>query len=164
MTRERLTSRTALPLLSLLFVALTLGLTFAHVLEIAGKLRLGPREWLTVQQNLYVAFGPIGGTCEVLAIVFTWLTLWQRQRATGEARSAWVAAIATSVGLAAWAAIVAPMNTVLSGWTPDAIPPDWTRVRDRWEFGHALQAVLYVIAFVALALPLVRQTLQHDAG
>ena len=56
------TVRTSVPLLSLIFVVLTLGLTFAHVLEITGKLRLDARDWLTVQQNLYVAFGPVGGT------------------------------------------------------------------------------------------------------
>jgi hypothetical protein len=139
-------------LLSLIFVGLTLGLTFAHVLEIAGKLRLGAGDWLTVQQNLYVAFGPIGGTCEVLAIVFTWLTVWQRRPRTTAARCTWVAAIAASVGLIAWAVVVAPMNTVLSSWTPASIPSDWTRVRDRWELGHAVQAVLYATAFVALVI------------
>jgi hypothetical protein len=33
--------RRATALLSLLFIALTLGLTFAHVLELVGKQRLG---------------------------------------------------------------------------------------------------------------------------
>jgi hypothetical protein len=139
-------------LLSLLFVALTLGLTFAHVLEIAGKLRLGARDWLTVQQNLYGAFGTIGAACEILAIAFTWLTVRQRPAGTPEARYTWAAAIAASAGLVAWAMIVAPMNTVLSAWTPASIPPDWTRVRNRWELGHATQAVLYLTAFVALAI------------
>jgi hypothetical protein len=144
--------RTVAPFLSLLFVALTLGLTFAHVLEIVGKLRLDGREWLTVQQNLYIAFGPIGGTCEVLAILFAWVTVSQQPRGSTEARYAWTAAVAASVGLVAWALVVAPMNTVLSAWTPESIPADWMRVRNRWEIGHATQAVLYAIAFVALAL------------
>jgi hypothetical protein len=139
------------PVLSLIFVALTLGLAFAHVLEIVGKLRFGPREWLVVQQNLYVAFGPIGGTCEVLAIVFTWLALRDRPRGTHARRCTWIAAVAASIGLVEWALVVAPMNTVLSAWTPASIPADWTRVPNRWEIGHAVQAVLYAIAFVALA-------------
>ncbi len=151
MPTRQSTTHTFASFLSLLFVALTLGLTFAHVLEITGKLRLGPREWLAVQQNLYVAFGPVGGTCEVLAIAFTWLTLWQR-RGSSEACYTWVAAITASVGLIAWAVIVSPMNTVLSSWTTGTIPADWTRVRNRWEIGHASQAMLYAIAFGALAL------------
>jgi hypothetical protein len=105
-----------------------------------------------VQQNLYVAFGPIGGSCELLAIVFTWLTVWQRRGGGTESRYTWVAAIAVSTGLAAWVVIVAPMNTVLSSWTPDSVPADWTRVRDRWEIGHAIQCLLFMVAFVALAI------------
>jgi hypothetical protein len=152
LTNHTTSGRTVVPMLSLLFVALTLGLTFAHVVEIVGKLRLDGPEWLTVQQNLYVAFGVVGGTCEVLAIVFTWLTVWQRPRGTREARYTWIAAIAVSVGLVAWALIVAPMNTILSGWTPESLPLDWTRVRDRWEIGHATQAALFALAFITLAL------------
>jgi hypothetical protein len=35
--------------LSLLLVALTLGMTFCHVMEIPGKLRLDGATWLIVQ-------------------------------------------------------------------------------------------------------------------
>ena len=154
--------RAMVPLFSLVFVALTLGLTFAHVLEIAGKLRLGARDWLIVQQNLYVAFGVIGGTCEVLAIVFTWLTVRQRPAGSVAARHTWIAAIAASTGLVVWALVVAPMNTVLSSWTPASMPADWTRVRNRWELGHATQAVLYAIAFVALAIAQSRAARDDD--
>jgi hypothetical protein len=94
----------------------------------------------------------VGGTCEVLAIAFTWAAVWQRARGSTEARYSWIAAIAASVGLIAWAAIVSPMNTVLSSWTTESIPADWTRVRARWEIGHAIHAVLYAIAFIALAI------------
>jgi hypothetical protein len=62
---------------SLLLVALTLGMTFCHVMEVAGKLRLEGTTWLTVQQNLYVAFGKIGAVIELLAILLTWLATVQ---------------------------------------------------------------------------------------
>jgi hypothetical protein len=62
---------------NLLLVALTFGLTWCHVMEIPGKLRLSGPEWLTVQHNLYVAFGgPVGGPIEVAAILLTWAVLW----------------------------------------------------------------------------------------
>jgi hypothetical protein len=164
MTGRRFARQVDAPLLSLIFVALTLGLTFAHVLEIIGKLRLGARDWLTVQQNLYVAFGPIGGACEILAIAFTWLTVLSRASGSGEARYSWIAAIAASVGLGVWAVVVAPMNAVLSSWTPDSLRSDWTLVRDRWELGHAAQFVLYAIAFIALARKRAGQDPTSSAG
>ena len=124
----------------------------AHVLEFVGKARLDASHWLTVQQNLYIAFGPIGGACELLAVAFTWIAVWQRPRGSRARRYTLLAAIAVSVGLMAWALIVSPMNTVLNGWSPDSVPPEWTRVRNRWETGHATQAVLFFLAFIALAI------------
>jgi len=77
------------PLLSLTFVALTLGLTFAHVLEIAGEDALGG---LGLVDS--AAAEPGRGIradrrrCEILAIVFTWLAARQSPRASKEARYA----------------------------------------------------------------------------
>ena len=122
------------------------------MLEIVGKLRLDRREWLTVQQNLYAAFGPVGGACEVLAIALTWLSLRQRPPRSRERRLTLMAAIATSVGLITWATVVSPMNTVLSAWTRESVPAEWTAVRNRWETGHAAQCALFAFAFIALAI------------
>jgi hypothetical protein len=44
------------------------------------------------------------------------------------------------------------MNTVLSAWTPESIPAGWTDVRSRWELGHAMQAALFLFAFISLVL------------
>jgi hypothetical protein len=42
----------SLRFVNLLLVALTFGLTWCHVMEIPGKLRLSGPEWLGVQHNL----------------------------------------------------------------------------------------------------------------
>lgn len=141
----------ALRSFSLTFVALTLGLLFAHVLEIPGKLRLGSAQWLDVQHNLYIGFGTVGAVLEVAAIVACWL-LWLmlRRRGDNAARHALVAAIATTLALAVWVAVVAPMNAALGGWTAATLPADWTAYRNQWETGHAVGAVLFLIAFIAL--------------
>ncbi len=88
--------------LSLLLVALTLGMTFAHVMEIPGKLRLDGTTWLAVQHNLYVAFGVAGAAIEVLAILSTWILLLMVR---GRRPAVWwtlAAAIAVTAGLADW--------------------------------------------------------------
>ena len=109
---------------SLLLVALIFGLAFCHVMEMPGKLRLNGTEWLTVQQNRYIAFGePIGATIEVAAILTTWLLVflvWNRRPAVY-----WTlgAAICVSVGLAEWFVVVAPMNAILGAWTSGLSPP-----------------------------------------
>lgn len=133
----------------LVCVILTLGLSFAHVLEIPGKLQLDGPQWLLVQQHLYIGFGTVGAVIEVAAIVLAWV-LALRLRAAPGSEAALGAAILTTIGLIAWALIVAPMNTVLNGWTEATLPPGWTAVRDRWETGHAVQAALFFAAFLLL--------------
>ncbi len=144
--------------LSLLLVALTLGLTFAHVMEIPGKLRLDGASWLTVQHNLYIAFGVVGAAIEVLAIVLTWLLVLMLR---GRRPALWrtlVAAVAVSAGLVDWYLLVSPMNAALSGWTPATLPADWTSTRDQWEIGQAIHAALFGLGFSALVIALLGET------
>jgi hypothetical protein len=42
---------------NLLLVVLIFGLAWCHVMEIAGKRRFDPVQWLVVQHNLCAAFG-----------------------------------------------------------------------------------------------------------
>jgi hypothetical protein len=46
--------------------------------------------------------------------------------------------------------VVQPVNVEVSRWPLDAIPRDWAKWRDRWEFGHAVRAGLVTIALGAL--------------
>jgi hypothetical protein len=139
-------------------VALTLGMTFCHVMEIPGKLRLDGAAWLTVQQNLYVAFGVVGAAIELLSILLTWVVAVQ-VRHRGPAFPWTVAAgLCITAGLAAWFALVAPVNAALSGWTPATLPPDWSSFRDRWEIGHAVYAALFGLGFSALVIALLAET------
>ena len=43
-----------------------------------------------------------------------------------------------------------PVNEALRGWTPVTLPSNWSDYPLRWEIGHALAALLSVIAFVTL--------------
>ena len=45
-------------------------------------------------------------------------------------------------------------------WPLADIPPDWTRWRDRWEYGHAVRAGLIIAAFAALTVAAVNDTNQ----
>jgi hypothetical protein len=144
--------------LSLLLVALTLGMTFAHVMEIPGKLRLDGATWLTVQHNLYIAFGVVGAAIEVLAIVLTWILVLMVRRRRPALWWTLAGAICVSAGLADWFLLVAPMNAALNVWTPETLPVDWTRYRDQWETGHAIHAALFGLGFSALVVALLTES------
>jgi hypothetical protein len=143
---------------SLLLVALTLGMTFCHVMEIPGKLRLGGTAWLTVQHNLYVAFGLVGAVIELLAILLTWVAVFLVRRRRPAFLWTLAAAVCVTAGLADWFLLVAPMNAALSGWTPETLPVDWTSYRNQWEAGHAIHAALFGLGFSALVVALLAET------
>lgn len=143
---------------SLFLVALTLGMTFCHVLEIPGKLRLEGTEWLTVQQNLYVAFGSVGAVIEVASILLTWIVVVQVRKRQPAFYWTLGAALCVTAGLIVWFLLVAPMNAALSGWTPEALPADWSDYRNQWEIGHAIHAALFGLGFGALVIALLLET------
>jgi hypothetical protein len=144
-------------------VALILGLAFAHLAELPGKLRLDGPTWLTVQQNLYIGFGRLAAVAEPLGILMAWILVFMLRGYRSSFRLALLAAACTTVGLVEWALVVSPMNTLLNGWSVASLPPNWTACREQWELGHALHAILFGVAFCALLGMNGRDTPAHSA-
>lgn len=134
--------------LGLAFVATTAPI--AHVLEMASKFTLSGPLWLDIEQHLYRGWGPVFGPIEILALLSS---LWLLLKSRTEPRAFRAFAIATAcyaLMLLAFFVFNAPANAALNGWTPATLPENWTAVRARWEIGHAISALLSVIAFVTL--------------
>ena len=130
------------------FIATTAPL--AHVLEMASKLSLDGPLWLAIQHNLYRGWGDVFGPVEILALLTSlWLLAWSRNH-TPLFRTYLIATACYGLMLACFFVFNAPVNDALNGWTAATLPQDWTVYRIRWEAGHALSAILAVIAFVTL--------------
>lgn len=142
-------------LLALAGLILTLVMAGSHPLELWGKLRFDGATWLTVQQNLYVAFGVVAAVSEPGAVLALWLLAWRERRAGLGWRASALAAALTTIALVVWAVSVAPVNAALSGWTIDRLPPDWQEWRNQWEAGHAVHAALLAAALAILLAALV---------
>jgi hypothetical protein len=151
--------RSIIAVATLVVAALSLGLSFAHLLEAGPRLTVWPPElWreATVFHGQYDLFGSIGGALDVGVIPLTALAAYLIRR---ERPGVWLASLAAllfSVSLAVWFARVAPVNAVLATWTPGPIPADFTALRDRWETGHMIMAGIKLAGFTALAAALVR--------
>ena len=149
----------ALRFANLVLVTLIFGLAWCHVMEIAGKLRFDSVQWLAVQHNLYIAFGwPVRAAIELGAVGTSWWLFALVRRRRPAAGWTLAAAVATTLGLAAWFWPVAPMNAIIAGWTPQTISPDWEAVRNQWEAGHAVHAALFGLGFGALVAALLAET------
>ncbi|WP_439687802.1 DUF1772 domain-containing protein [Cupriavidus oxalaticus] len=156
-----------LQVLSVVLVAIGMGLSLAHALELPGKLRLNKDTYLGVQTIYYPGFTIGGMFGEVGAMLATlMLTLVTPFASTGF----WLTLAAFLCLLAAHGVFwiwIQPVNKVwLKGQklhgagaaffgSTDAgqtsIDRDWTSLRDRWEYSHVARAVLAMLGLVLLA-------------
>jgi hypothetical protein len=148
--------RNALRFAALLALVFALLAPAAHVLEIPGKLRLEPEQWLMVQQTLYAAFPVAGALGYVGAPLVVGAFAWAA-RDNREAHAAWVAVVLVVLALLSWVLIVAPVNTRIAAATPETLPDDWTTWRLRWEAGHALATLLIASGLVVLLRAALRE-------
>jgi hypothetical protein len=137
--------------ISLLLMALTMGLTFAHTLESAPKLRWNGELYLAVQTNLYYLFGRVGAVVELGAVVSA-ITLTVLLRGQPKVfRWTLAGAVFFILSLIVWFIFVAPVNAQTELWQKTGLlPSDWSRWRQQWELAHAGSFLLHLCGFCAL--------------
>lgn len=133
---------------ALLFTALALVPSGAHLLEFRSKIHLSSNEYLTVQR-LYRGWALLG--IVVVAALLATLALAFATRSQPQAFHAAIAAFACIVGtqLVFWL-VTFPVNRRTANWS--TLPRDWQRLRDRWEYSHVISAILNLAALVATCL------------
>lgn len=154
---------TILEIACVLLSAIAMALSLAHALEYPGKKRLSREHYLAVQPIYYPGF-TIARAAEPLSI----LALAVLLATTGYATcmfwlTAGALAAAVATHLLYWL-LTAPVNKVwLSDETlsasadlffgkRDAVPADWTALRDRWEWSHIWRAATAGAAFVLIVV------------
>jgi Anthrone oxygenase len=148
---------TVVTFLSVVLSALLMGTSLAHALEMPAKMNASAAQWLTLQQTLYRSFATIGGSIEIgaFALVGALAFLVRSNRP-----ALWVTLSAVMLlGIAffiVWLGFTKPVNARTATWTPDTIPPNWTRWRTQWEYSHVVRFVLHLLAFCALLTVLMR--------
>lgn len=132
---------------AVLLTALTMGLEFAHVLEWPAKQGYSGQLWVRLQESLYTWFGTLGAVVYVLAVIVGVVLAFRVRRAP-----VWWAAGLQVAALASFLAVIYPVNQRLPISSSDqvTVPADWTSLRVRWELGHTVGFVLFLIAFVLL--------------
>jgi hypothetical protein len=138
---------------TLLLAALAIAAPFAHVLELPVRRGYDPALYVAVTHTLYFYFAVAGGAIEVgaiLAAVIYAALLLRARTAPAARRWALVGAACPVLAHILFWVLIAPVNLEFATWTPGAVPADWTRFRDQWEFTHAARAGLFVAGFCAL--------------
>ena len=149
---------TACAVVAVVIAALSLGLSFAHVLEAPPRLNIWPPElWreTTVFNGQFKFFAVLGGPLDVAAVLAP-AALAFASRGTRQTSLLFAAAaLFYAVALALWFGLVAPANAIMATWTPGPVPADFHAVQLRWETGHMAMAAAKLIGFVFAALALV---------
>jgi hypothetical protein len=142
--------------IAITLLALTMGTSFAHVLECPAKLYYTGELYLRLQTSLYAYWGPpsITGFVEPAAVLSVLSLVVICRRRPVVLRLTLGAAICLLLAFPVvffWR--VAPANATFFHATHTGIlPSNWNAWRMRWETGHAIRFVLHFIAFVLLAL------------
>ena len=132
---------------SLVFTALALAPSLAHLLELPNKIGLARDDYFVVQQ-IYRGWALLGVV--VYAALFSTLALAVLVRSRGKefglALTAFLCIAGTQVIF--WT-FTHPANQLTANWT--LIPENWSVLRVQWEYSHAAAAILNLIAMVAVA-------------
>ena len=150
------TGATSLRFVATMLAALSMGLSFAHVLEMPPRLRWSPELWMatTTFGGLYWLFGRVGAALDTGAIAAGLALAWTLRQERFAFRFALLGGFLFAAALVLWMALVAPANAAMAGWTPTTLPADFSAVRDRWESGHAVVAAVKLAGFSSLLLGL----------
>ena len=146
---------------AIMLAALTLGLSFCHVMQLPARMAWDQYLWVgsTVQGGLYAMFGTIGAVIDVATvIVLGILAYFVREHGRPGSRLALVAALLFTLALVLWWLLVYPVNVELAKWVNGPVPADWTDYRSRWEWAHALISLLELGGFAALVWSVLADT------
>jgi uncharacterized membrane protein len=138
--------------ITLMLAAFSLSLSMTHLLELPQRMQFDQQLWVrvTVVENVYKLFGSVGAVFEITAVL-TAIVLAFLVRDRGSTFY-WTlgGAILLVLAFVSWIVFIAPMNAEFAKWLTNPIPADWTRYRDRWEYAHAVNAVIKIIALSLL--------------
>ena len=147
-------------LLTLLLVALSMALSFCHLMEMPVRLSWEPALWMETTNfgGLYYLFGRVGAAIDVSAIVAAAVLVFLTRQWRPSFQLTIAGALLMAAGLAAWFGFVAPMNAIMAGWTAGTVPGDFIEVRNQWEYSHAAIAAIKIAGLAALLLSVLVET------
>ena len=138
--------------LSLLLVAIALIPAGAHLASLPAKIGLPVDRYYTVQA-IYQGWA-LFGILQVAAVLSTVAMAWFSRGMGMPFVLAIMAAVLMAATLVVFFAFVFPANQATANWTN--IPDNWEQLRVQWEYGHAFNAGLTMLAFLATALSVLK--------
>jgi hypothetical protein len=139
-----------LSLTSIISVTITFASGFAHLLEAYNKMRLSKNEYLVVQQ-IYRGWALLG-IFVFIALISTLLLSIQTRHQPNFILNL-ISCVCILATLIIFFIFIYPVNQQTKNWA--FLPDNWLQLRNRWEFSHITNTILYFIGLLMLIIPLV---------
>lgn len=155
-----------LKIITVVVLSVAMALALAHALELPGKKRLNKETYYAVQPIYYPGF-TLGGISEPVSLLLTIVLLFLSPRGSA---NFWLTLIAL-LGLIGMQAVYwfvthpvnkfwvegAKLNQLGSSFFSFGIKnntdsPEWTTLRNRWEYSHVARAVLALVSLIAFVI------------
>jgi hypothetical protein len=147
--------------ITIILSALVTGMALCHALELPAKMQYPASLYITVQNSLYVAFGPpnIGAFIEMTApLAAIGLVILVRKRRPVLQLTLIAVAFMLLAFPVIFFAFTEPVNTIIRSATPESIPANWQQLRNQWEYSHLARFFCHLAAFSALVLSVLVET------
>jgi|SRR5882757_6753640 len=136
--------------LSLLLASLALVPEVAHLLEMYHKMELTEQSYGVVQY-LYRGWALLG-MLQLGAVICTGILLFLVPKGGNTFMLILVALICLILPLIIFFIGIFPVNIATQNWA--VLPQNWMQLRNRWEYAHAINAILATTAYVLLLVAL----------
>lgn len=140
--------RNTVRFLAVILTALCLVPGGAHFFELPHKMLLDQSGYYTVQV-IYQGWAYFG-IALVGAVVCDFVLVLVSRRQGAAFWFALLGFLLIASTLVTFFAIVFPTNQITHNWT--MVVPNWQALRARWEYGHALSAILTFLGFCSIVL------------
>ncbi len=138
--------------LAILFTAITLSATMAHLLEFRVKINLSKEDYQTVQ-SIYSGWQWLG-IFELGAIILTLIWTVFDGKFKNIFPYLLSALICFVLSIIIFFVFTFPTNQATLNWT--SLPNNWDQLRKTWEYSHASRAILSLIGLSFLLLALLK--------
>lgn len=143
-----------LRILALVFTAISLVPSAAHLFELPGKIGLDKQAYFSVQ-GIYAGWSHFAIPIFAAVVLNGALSLGELRRDRGAAVWALTSAVLIIFSLVDFFALVLPANEATRNWTVESA--NWAELRSHWETGHAIGATIVFLAFLATCMAVVRR-------
>jgi Domain of unknown function (DUF1772) len=139
--------------LVVILMGVQLGVSYAHFMQMPGKLSL-PLDCYILVQNQVISYRVKLAFIEIPSIIsaVAATVLLRNHR-----KAFWlnlIGAVSIVLMWAIWAIFIQPINQQIDGWTVTNFPRNWSDIRYQWHFYHLIRLVIALIGMVALTLSL----------